>query len=94
MKQSVLVRRLPLLMLILCILQPCLDVLSYWLDATGTGNALTTLLRFGMLAVIVLAGFVLSQRKWYYFALAAVLALATMLWWTTLPICCASISCP
>lgn len=77
MKRSVLVQRLPLLMFILCVLQPCLDVLSYWLDATGAGNALTTLLRFAMLAAIVMLGFVLSDKKGYYFALAGILALLT-----------------
>ena len=59
------------------LLQPLLDVLSYWLDATGTGNALTTLLRFGLLAMIMAVGFLLSDRKRYYFALAAVLLLLT-----------------
>lgn len=77
MKRSDLVRRLPLLMLILCVLQPCLDVLSYWLDATGAGNAITTMLRFAMLAAIVLLGFALSRRKRYYFGLAAILAVLT-----------------
>ena len=77
MKRSDFVLRLPAFVFILCVLQPCLDVLSYWLDAMGTGNALTTLLRFAMLAVVVLVGFFLSQRKGYYFALAAVLAALT-----------------
>lgn len=77
MKRSVWIGRLPMLMLILCVLQPLLDVLSYWLDATGAGNALTTLLRFAMLAAIVLLGFALSERKRYYFAMAAVLLLLT-----------------
>ena len=77
MKRSVWIGRLPMLMLILCVLQPLLDVLSYWLDATGVGNALTTLLRFAMLAVIVLLGFVLSERKRFYFAMAAILLALT-----------------
>ena len=77
MKRLISVRQLPLLMLILCILQPCLDVLSYWLDATGAGNALTTLLRFAMLAIIVLLGFLLSEKKGYYLGLAALLAALT-----------------
>lgn len=77
MKRFDLKRHLPRLMFILCVLQPLLDVLSYWLDATGAGNALTTLLRFVMLAAVVLLGFVLSEKKGYYFGLAAILLLLT-----------------
>lgn len=69
--------RLPAFMLILCILQPCLDVASFWLDALGLPNWPTTALRFAMLVVVVLVGFVLSRRKGYYFALAGILALLT-----------------
>ena len=69
--------RLPMFVFLLCLLQPCMDVLSYWLDATGTGNSLTTLLRFGVLAVTILLGFLVSHRKKYYFGLAAILLLLT-----------------
>ena len=68
---------LPRIVFLLCLLQPVLDVLSFWLDELGLSNALTTVLRFAMLAAVVLLGFVLSRRKRYYFALAAVLALLT-----------------
>lgn len=77
MKRSLLAKHLPTLMLLLCVVQPLLDVLSYWLDATGAGNAVTTLLRFAMLAAIVLLGFVLSDRKRYYFGMAAILLMLT-----------------
>ncbi len=70
-------RLLSVLLFSYMLLQPVLDVLSYWLDATGTGNALTTLLRFALLALVMLLGFVLSERKRYYFLLAGILLLLT-----------------
>jgi len=84
---------LPRFLLALCLLQPCLDVLSFWQDELGMSNGLTTVLRFAMLAVIVLLGFVLSERKGYYYALAAVLAahagghvIACMQWGYDMPV--------
>ena len=68
---------MPLLLTALCLLQPCLDVLSFFLEKGGFGNGLSSALRLLMLAVIALCGFVLSQRKRYYFALAAILAVFT-----------------
>lgn len=68
---------LPRFMFILCIVQPALDVASFWLERLGMSNAPTTALRFVMLAAVVLVGFLLSERKRYYFALAAILAALT-----------------
>lgn len=75
--QSGLSACLPKFVLILCIIQPLLDVASFWLDRLGLSNAPTTALRFVMLAIVVLVGFVLSERKRYYFGLAAILAALT-----------------
>ena len=69
---------LPAIVLVLCLVQPVLDVLSFWLDRLGMGNAVTLLLRFGLLFGMVGLGFLLSRRKWVYFAMAAVLGLFTM----------------
>ena len=69
---------LPKIMLFLCLLQPFLDVVSFWQDELGLSNGLTTLLRFAMLAAVMLLGFVLSERKRYYVALAGILALLTV----------------
>lgn len=63
--------------LLLCILQPVLDVASFWLDRLGLSNWPTLLLRFVMLAVVMLIGFICSEKKGYYYALAAVLGLLT-----------------
>lgn len=65
--------RLPQLVLLLCLLQPCLDMLSYWLDAAGCSNTPTLLLRLLLLGAMVLLGFLLSTRRRYYFILAALL---------------------
>ena len=69
--------RLPQIVLILCLLQPCLDVLSYWLDYAGLSNTLTLLLRFVLLGCMVLLGFLLSERKRCYFIAAGILVLYT-----------------
>ena len=68
---------LPKFMFILCIIQPLLDAASFWLERLGLSNAPTTALRFAMLALVVVIGFVLSERKRYYIGLAAILAALT-----------------
>lgn len=65
-------KRLPLLVLILVVLQPVLDVLSFWLAKLGCSNFLTLLLRLLVLAAMVLTGFCVSRRKRFYFLTAAV----------------------
>lgn len=69
--------RLPQIVLILCLLQPCLDVLSYWLDHAGLSNTPTLLLRFALLGCMVLLGFLLTERRGYYFITAGILAVYT-----------------
>ncbi|MCD8004066.1 MAG: O-antigen ligase family protein [Oscillospiraceae bacterium] len=66
--------RLPLLITIWFALQPLLDILAYWLNRLEYSNALTLLLRFAVLAVVLLAGFCLSQKKRVYIIAAGVLA--------------------
>ena len=68
---------LPAFMLIACIIQPFLDVASFWLDRLGLTNIPTTALRFLMLAIIVGVGFLLSERKGYYLGLAGILSALT-----------------
>lgn len=64
---------LPALVLALCIAQPLLDILSFWLDRLMLPNTLTLVLRFGMLFGVVGLGFLISNRKRYYFLLAVIL---------------------
>ena len=68
---------LPRLILILCILQPLLDVAGYWQSCFGVSNTVTLFLRMALLGGTLLLGFVLSERKRYYLLLAAVLAVLT-----------------
>lgn len=69
--------RLPQIVLILCLIQPCLDVVSFWLTQAGFANTITLLLRLALLGGMVLLGFLLSQRRRYYYLLAGVLLLYT-----------------
>ena len=63
--------RLPVLVVIFFMMQPLLDVLSFWMD--GSGSSLTLLLRMGVLALTVLLAFYLSDRKRDFFLLAGAL---------------------
>jgi len=68
---------LPRIMFFLCLLHPVLDVISFWQDELEMSNVLTTVLRFAVLAGVMLLGFFLSQRKWCYVGLAGILVLLT-----------------
>lgn len=70
--------RLPLLVFCLCLIQPFLDVLSYWMDLGGFSNRLTLALRLGLLAAMVVLGFLLTDRRRIYYLTAAVLGLFTL----------------
>ena len=58
----------------LFLIQPVMDVLSYWLQEWGVSNLPTLLLRFGVLGLTMLFGFILSERKRVYYIAAAVIA--------------------
>lgn len=62
---------LPAFMILLFVLQPLMDILSYWTDRLGMGNTLTLSLRFAVLAVVGLLGFGISRRKKAYGVAAA-----------------------
>ncbi len=66
--------RLPLATLILFILQPLMDVLSFWFLKWGAGNTVTLLLRLFVLCAMVLTGFIMTDRKKPYYITAAVCA--------------------
>ena len=57
---------LPTVLLLLLILQPRLDILSYWTDRLGMANTITLLLRFIVFAAVCLLGFLTSSRKKAY----------------------------
>lgn len=70
--------RLPALVLAICLAQPGLDVLSYWLDELGLGNTVTLALRFGLLFALAGLGFFLSPKKRVYWIAAGVLGAFTL----------------
>ena len=70
-------RKLHDLVLTLCLIQPVMDVLSYWVELSGMGNTLTLILRFGVLALMAALGFFLSRKKWLWLTLAGILSLLT-----------------
>ena len=63
---------LPKIIFFLIVLQPLLDILSFWTDRLSMGNTLTLALRFLVLAGFGLFGFLLSKRKRAYLVLFAV----------------------
>ena len=70
--------RLPLIVFLLCLLQPCMDVLSFWLERAGISNAITLALRLGILFFMVFLGFLLTDRRKYYYMTAALLLAFTL----------------
>lgn len=57
----------------LLVIQPVLDVLSYFAGQYGL-TAITTLLRFGLLGLVVLLGFLLTDKKRIYLILCSAIA--------------------
>lgn len=57
---------LPTFLLVIMVLQPLMDVLSYWMDHFEMSNTLTLLLRFVVFAAVCLLGFLASSRKKAY----------------------------
>ncbi|MBO4419459.1 MAG: O-antigen ligase family protein [Oscillospiraceae bacterium] len=55
--------RLPILSLVICVLQPVLDVLSYWQIQLGFPNYITLGLRIGMIALMVLLALPFQRRR-------------------------------
>lgn len=72
MKQKI-ISWLPMLVLLYCISQPLLDVATYWQERLEISNALTVVLRMGLLCGSVALGFALSERKRYYWLMGGVL---------------------
>lgn len=69
--------KLPLLVFVLCVIQPVLDIAGYWQQHLGVSNTVTMALRMLLLGGTLLLGFLFSDRKRYYFLTAAVLAALT-----------------
>lgn len=77
-------RRIPAFLFIIMLLQPVLDVVSYFWALSGHGNLFTLALRMGLLAITALAGFCLSRRKRVYLIAAGICCL----FWAAHVLCC------
>ena len=71
---SALEKRLSAIALVILVIQPALDVLSYFLEQTGS-NAISTVARFLMLAAVALLGFLVSHKKKLYLLFYGVVGL-------------------
>lgn len=68
----------PNIVLIICIIQPLLDVISFWSPKLGMPNALTLGIRLLMMAVIVIIAFIITDNKNAYLIMAGTLVLLTI----------------
>lgn len=57
------------------VIQPVMDVVSYWFSEFGISNAPTLLMRMAVMAVALLWGYWISDRKRVYWIAAGILAL-------------------
>ena len=71
---TLLKNRSHILAAILIIIQPVLDVVSYWMDQFAMSNTLTLLLRLGVLGLTLLFAFVITDKKHVYLIAATVMA--------------------
>ncbi len=61
---------------LLMIIQPVMDIISFWFERFGLSGSITLVLRLGVLAFSLLYAFVITDRKWIYWsAFAAVVLL-------------------
>lgn len=70
--------KLPLFVFVLCLCQPFMDVVSYWVDELQINNAITLGMRFLMLGVVVAAGYYVSRRRRIYWIGAGILGFVTI----------------
>ena len=68
-------RLLPRFVLLFCLVQPLLDILTYWQETLGYSNLVTFFVRVLLISILVWLGFLLSRKKWVYFLCIGVLAL-------------------
>ncbi len=70
---------LPLFLLVLFIIQPVMDVLSYWLTECGVSNTVSLLLRFFVLFGTGALGFALSRHKKIYLLFGGIVLIFAVL---------------
>ena len=72
--RELLKNHLAAILVLLFAVQPLMDICSFWLDKLGMSTAPTLLLRMLVFALTALIGFCLSDKKRYYWGLAAICA--------------------
>ncbi|MBR6513200.1 MAG: O-antigen ligase family protein [Clostridia bacterium] len=60
---------------VLMLIQPVMDIISFWFQRWALPDSITLLLRMGMLALTLLFAFTVSERKWIYFTVCGVIGL-------------------
>lgn len=78
-KQSWLRRHLPAIMLLLFVVQPVMDVLSFGLTQCGVSNTVSLCLRFLVLFGTGALGFALSRHKKVYLTLGGIVLIFAVL---------------
>lgn len=63
-----------MLLMGLCVIQPLLDILSFWMQNVSWGNTLTTLVRSAILAAVLLCAFCITDKKRVYLIAAGLFA--------------------
>lgn len=78
MYREKILNRLPLFTLILFIIQPLMDVFSYVSDKLVISNIFSLVLRFAVLLVVLLIGFIISNNKKIYIFSASAMLIYTV----------------
>ncbi len=60
---------------LLMIIQPIMDIISFWFERFGLSGNITLVLRLGVLGFSLLFAFVITERKWVYWTACAVVVL-------------------
>ena len=76
--QEKLTNWVPRFVLLFCLAQPILDVLTYWQETLGYSNIVTFLIRVLLITVLIWNGFLLSRKRRIYFVFVGCMALYLM----------------
>ncbi len=60
---------------LLMIIQPIMDIISFWFERFGLSGNITLVLRLGVLAFSLLFAYIITDRKWLYWVTCAVVVL-------------------
>ncbi len=60
---------------ILMIIQPLMDIISFWLERFGIAGGITLVMRLGVLGLTVLFAFIITDNKWIYWSVFAAVVL-------------------